>query len=97
VTTPGVTELPRSLHTSVNSPRSNAALEAKRMSDSELWSLPWHARLRSLAKGFGADTAFDAGVGRNHSAEAKAAAEAGSWLTRVRSTASRTAASEANR
>jgi hypothetical protein len=60
------------------------------MSDeSELWSLPWHALQRSLANGFGAQTAVAAPSAiRLSDAKFKAAAS-GSWLMRARAGAHR--------
>jgi hypothetical protein len=50
-----VTQLPRRFHLSVNSPRSTSRIEVNAADGLQSWSLPWHERLRSLAKGFGAD------------------------------------------
>ena len=45
-----MTQLPPSLHTSVNSERSNQRLDATAMSGAlEPWSHPWHALQRTLA------------------------------------------------
>jgi hypothetical protein len=75
----------------VNSPRSNPALDVASMNDTlELWSLPWHALLRSLAKGFGAETAI--GEPCAVSRRALEAAEPRSWLLRARATAPSTPA-----
>jgi hypothetical protein len=81
-----MTELPPSLHTSVNSARSNVLIEAMTMSDtSEPWSLPWHALQRTLARGFGVEAATCSPPGcRVPAAKSQAAAEAASWLVRAR-------------
>jgi hypothetical protein len=47
----------------------------------ELWSLPWHALQRSLAKGFGSDSAL---VGREPAGVKVKVSEATSWLVRAR-------------
>lgn len=50
-----MTQLPCRFHTSVNSPGSISGIEGNATERLQLWNLPWHARLRSLAKGFLAD------------------------------------------
>jgi hypothetical protein len=50
-----MTQLPCRFHMSANSPRSISGIEVNFAERLQLWSLPWHARLRSLAKGFVAD------------------------------------------
>jgi hypothetical protein len=50
----------------------------------ELWSLPWHAQLRSLAKGFGAESA--GGESCAGSGCPPETAGRNSWLVRARST-----------
>jgi len=52
----------------------------------ELWSLPWHALQRSLANGFGAETAISAPVNPPGSGVRVAAAPV-SWLARALSAA----------
>ena len=78
-------ELPFSVHTSVNSARSNLSIEATHPNDvSEPWSLRWHALQRTLATGVGVEaTSYSPPGHRVPNARFKAA-EAGSWLVRAR-------------
>lgn len=79
-----MTELPLSLHTTVNCTRSNPLIEATSMSDAlEPWSLPWHALQRTLARGFGAEAAACLPLGRRLPGAGSKAAEDPSWLTRA--------------
>jgi hypothetical protein len=72
-------QLPRRLHSGVNSPWSNAFIELTGMSDFlEMWSLPWHTLQRRLAMGVGADV----GVQPPRPAAA-GSADAGNWLMRA--------------
>jgi hypothetical protein len=81
-----MTQLPPSLHTSVNSGRSNQRIDVMAMSDAlEPWSHPWHALQRTLAKAFGADAASYSTPGERLPVPAVRAAEAASWLVRARS------------
>jgi hypothetical protein len=84
-----MTQLPPSLHTSVNSERSNQRIDVMAMSDAlEPWSHPWHALQRTLAKAFGADAAsYSTAAGARSPGAAFRAAEAASWLVRARSAA----------
>jgi hypothetical protein len=88
-----MTQLPPSLHTSVNSERSNQRIDVTPMSDAlEPWSHPWHALQRTLAKAFGADAASYSTAAERSPAAAFRAAEAASWLVRARSAAASGAA-----
>jgi hypothetical protein len=72
-------QLPRKLHSGVNSPWCNALIELAAMSDFlETWSLPWHALQRRLAMSVGAEVAV-----QPPRPAAVAGAHAGSWLMRA--------------
>jgi hypothetical protein len=80
-----MSQLPPRIHMSVNSARSNLAIEAMAVSDSlEPWSLPWHALQRTLARGVGADAATYSPPGCRFPDARSKAAEAASWLVRAR-------------
>jgi len=49
----------------------------------EIWSLPWHALQRRLAKGVGAEAAANATTNPPNAGARVAAAPASSWLTRA--------------
>jgi hypothetical protein len=51
----------------------------------ELWSLPWHAKLRSLANEF--DAAASTAAAKLDSSCTRAAVRPSSWLVRARSAA----------
>jgi hypothetical protein len=51
----------------------------------ELWSLPWHAKLRSLANEF--DDAASSAAAQLDASCARAAVRPSSWLVRARSAA----------
>jgi hypothetical protein len=75
-----MTQMPPSLHTSVNSERFNRRIDVTAASDAlEPWSHPWHALQRTLAKAFTADADSCACAGDRRNA---------SWLIRARSAAS---------
>jgi hypothetical protein len=81
-----VREMPYELHPPVNLMRSNDLAGTDLMNDIlEMWSLPWHALQRRLAKGLAIDTAA-AGTTRASGATAPIA-PAGNWLMRARSAA----------
>jgi hypothetical protein len=63
----------------------------------ELWSLPWHALQRSLAKGFGAATTGNAPANLCSSGTGVASAQNGSWLARARRVAPPAAVPQAYR
>ena len=69
-----MTELPPSLHTSVNSARFNPLIDVSAMSGLERWSLPWHSLQRTLAKGLGRELASDSQA---------CGSPAASWLARA--------------
>lgn len=80
-----MSKLPPSVHTSVNSARSNHSIEAAHPGDaSEPWSLPWHALQRRLARGFGVEAASYLPSGHRSPNARFKAAEAVSWLKRAR-------------
>jgi hypothetical protein len=75
-------QLPRSLHSGVNSPGSNAFMDLTTMNDFlEMWSLPWHALQRRLAMSVGVDAAAQP------RRAADGGADAGNWLMRALSAA----------
>jgi len=69
-----MTELPPSLHTSVNSARFNPLIDVSAMSGLERWSLPWQSLQRTLAKGLGRELASYSQAG---------GPQATSWLVRA--------------
>jgi hypothetical protein len=72
-------QLPRRVHSDVNSPCSNAFMDPTAMNNFlEMWSLPWHALQRRLAMSVGAD----GGVQPPRPAAAEGA-DTGSWLMRA--------------
>ena len=76
-------QVPRGLHSGVNSPRSDALLDVTAMNDLlDMWSLPWHALQRRLAVSIGAA----AGV-QTPRPVAAGGADTGSWLMRALSAA----------
>ena len=88
-----MTQMPPSLHTSVNSERFNRRIDVTAASDAlEPWSHPWHALQRTLAKAFGADAASYSTAGDRSPVAAWRAAEAASWLVRAHSAAASPAA-----
>jgi len=56
---------------------------------SELWSLPWHALQRSLAKRFGAEMTGDGRFQPCAPPTGAGAAQSGSWMERARGAALR--------
>jgi hypothetical protein len=50
----------------------------------EMWSLPWHALQRSLAKSFGAETPAGPPAGSGPKDARPLAEQGGSWLVRAR-------------
>jgi hypothetical protein len=72
-------QLPRGLHSGVNSPWPNAFIDLTAMNNFlEMWSLPWHALQRRLAMSVGADVAV-----QPPRPKAAGGADAGSWLMRA--------------
>jgi hypothetical protein len=72
-------QLPRRLHSGVNSPWSPAFTRLTAMNNLlEMWSHPWHALQQRLAMSVGADADREA-----PRPAAAGAADAGSWLTRA--------------
>ena len=68
----------------VNLAASDRTLEAVAMDDLfEIWSLPWHALQRRLAKGVEAGAAAKATTNPRNAGARIAAAPAGSWLVRA--------------
>ena len=93
-----MTESSCGFHTAVNLAPSNRGIGVVAMNDIfEIWSLPWHALQRRLAKGVGAAVAAYATTNSRDAGGRVAAAAASNWLVRALSDSAPPAAFQTHR